>query len=72
MPHRIYLPGPLLSGKPVRPRTPEEQARRDRECTRANSRRTTPAETRTGHEAIAYECLLYDLDPRATAGRFDR
>lgn len=71
-PSRIYLPGPLLSGKPVRARTPQEQARRDRECTRANSRRTTPADTRAGQEAIIYECLLYDLGPKAATGRFDR
>jgi len=72
VPDRMYLPGPLLSGKPAPARTTEQQARRDRECTRANSRHTNPAETRTGHEAIAYECLLYDLGPKATAGRFDR
>ncbi|HYI65232.1 MAG TPA: alpha/beta hydrolase-fold protein [Allosphingosinicella sp.] len=72
LPARIYLPGPLLSGRPLRARTPEEQARRDRACTRENARRTTPAATRTGHDAIAYECLLYDLGPRAPTGRFDR
>jgi uncharacterized protein len=72
LPARIYLPGPLLSGSPLRQRTAEENARRADACSRENGRRTTPAETRTGHDAITYECLLYDLGPRAAAGRFDR
>lgn len=71
-PSRIYLPGRLLSGYPLRERTPEENARRARECTRDNARRTTPAMTRAGHDAITYECLLYDLGPRPAAGNFDR
>lgn len=71
-PSRVYLPGALLSGRPLRRRTPEEEARRARECTREVARRVTPADTRTGHDEIAYECLLYDLGPRAAAGRFDR
>lgn len=71
LPARIYLPGPLLSGRPLRERTSEEEARRARECNRENSRRITPAETRTGHDAITYECLLYELGPRATNGRFE-
>lgn len=71
-PSQIYLPGPLLSGRPVRPRTPAEEARRARACTRAEARRTTPAETRANEDAIIYECLLYDLGPKATSGRFDR
>lgn len=72
LPARIYLPGPLLSGSPLRQRTAEENARRAEACGRENGRRTTPGETRTGHDAITYECLLYDLGPRAAAGRFDR
>jgi hypothetical protein len=71
-PSRIYLPGALLSGRPLRQRTPAEEARRARECTREAARKTTPAETLTGHEKITYECLLYDLGPRAAEGRFDR
>lgn len=71
-PARVYLPGPLLSGRPVRARTPAEQRRLDATCGRADARRTTPAATRTGHDAIAYECLLYDLGPRPTRGRFER
>lgn len=71
-PSRIYLPGPLLSGRPLRPRTAAEEVRRIRECTRANARRTNPAQTRTGHDAITYECLLYDLGPRPAASRFGR
>ena len=71
-PSRVYLPGALLSGRPLRQRTPEEEKRRARECTRDAARKITPAETRTGHDKITYECLLYDLGPRATAGRFDR
>lgn len=71
-PSRIYLPGPLLSGSPLRARTPEEEARRAAECTRDNSRPVTPAETRTGHDAITYECLLYDYGARPTAGNFER
>ncbi|MEQ9661733.1 MAG: alpha/beta hydrolase-fold protein [Parasphingopyxis sp.] len=71
-PSRIYLPGPLLSGHPVRERTAEEQARRDAECTRENARATTPATTRSGMDAIAYECLLYDLGPVPVAGNFER
>ena len=72
LPARIYLPGPLLSGSPLRQRTAQENARRAEQCGRENGRRTTPSETRTGHDAITYECLLYDLGPRAAAGRFDR
>jgi len=72
LPARIYLPGPLLSGSPLRQRTAQENARRAEPCGRENGRRTTPAQTRTGHDAITYECLLYDLGPRAAAGRFDR
>jgi predicted alpha/beta superfamily hydrolase len=71
-PARIYLPGPLLNGRPLRKRTAEEDVRRAKQCSREVARRTTPGETRTGHEAITYECLLYDLGPRASAGRFDR
>jgi len=71
-PARVYLPGPLLAGVPLRERTAEENARRARECTRENSRRTTPGETLTGHEAITYECLLYDLGPRPVAGNAGR
>jgi predicted alpha/beta superfamily hydrolase len=67
LPSRVYLPGPLLAGQPLRERTAEENVRRARECTRENSRPTTPAETRAGNEAIIYECLLYDLGPRPTA-----
>jgi predicted alpha/beta superfamily hydrolase len=71
-PSRIYLPGPLLSGFPLRARTAAEEARRATECTRQSARSATPQQTRTGHEAIAYECLLYDLGPRPTKGRFRR
>ncbi|HEX8444265.1 MAG TPA: alpha/beta hydrolase-fold protein [Allosphingosinicella sp.] len=71
-PSRIYLPGALLSGRPLRQRTPQEEIRRARECTREVARKTNPGETRTGHEKITYECLLYDLGPRAAEGRFDR
>lgn len=70
-PSRIYLPGPLLAGTPLRARTAAEEARRARDCTRANARPTTPAQTRTGHEAITYECLLYDLGPRPSAGTLE-
>lgn len=71
-PARIYLPGPLLSGRPVRERTKEELTRRERECTRETSRRTVPGATRTGHDALLYHCLLYDLGPVATEGNFKR
>jgi hypothetical protein len=71
-PSRIYLPGPLLNGRPLRERTAAENERRARECTRAAARRVTPADTRKNHKAITYECLLYDLGPRAAEGRFDR
>lgn len=71
-PSRIYLPGPLLAGYPLRHRTPEEQTRLDGECTRANARVTTPATTRTGIDGITYECLLYDLGPLPIAGNFER
>jgi hypothetical protein len=36
------------------------------------ARKTTPAETRTGHDKITYDCLLYDLGPRPAEGRFER
>lgn len=71
-PSRIYLPGPLLSGVALRPRNPAEEQRRARTCTRETARPTTPAATRIGHDAITYECMLYDLGPRATDGRYDR
>lgn len=69
-PTRIYLPGALLSGTPLRERTAAENERRARPCTRAVARRVVPADTRTNHEAITYECLLYDLGPRASEGQF--
>ena len=72
VPSQIYLPGPLLTGRRMRERTAAENARRERKCTRENSKRTTPGETRTIEDAIIYECLLYDLGPRAAYGRFDR
>lgn len=72
LPTRVYPPGPLLSGRPLRARTPEEEARRGRECTRDGARPTTPAQSRTGHGAIVYECLLYDLGPRTAIGTFRR
>lgn len=72
MPYRIYLPGPLLNGEPVRARTAEEEARLESECTRDNARATTPATTQTGIDAITYECLLYDLGPVPVAGNFER
>ncbi len=56
----------------MRPRTAAENVRRDQACTRESARSTTPAETRVGHDAIAYECLLYDLGPKASVGRFER
>lgn len=71
-PAQFGIPGALLSGRPLRERTPEELARRDRPCARETARPATPAETRTGHDAVTYECLLYDLGPRPAAGRFDR
>ena len=71
-PSRIYLPGPLLSGRPMRERTAAENQRRGRECTRAVARRVTPADTRGSDDRFAYECLLYDLGPRARDGPFDR
>lgn len=71
-PSRIYLPGALLAGRPMRERTAAENERRARECTRAIARKVTPADTRTNHDAITYECLLYDLGPRAAEERFDR
>ena len=71
-PAQFGIPGALLSGRPLRERTREELARRDRPCTRETARLATPAETRTGHDAITYECLLYDLGPRPAAARFER
>lgn len=71
-PARLYLPTRLLSGRPMRARSPAENARRGRECTRGTARATTPRETKTGHDAIAYECLLYELGPAPTAGNFKR
>jgi hypothetical protein len=71
-PSRIYLPGPLLSGVPMRERTAGENARRARECTRADARQTTPGETRHDNDAFTYECLLYDLGPRPAAGSSGR
>ena len=67
-PWREYQPDYLISGMTPHERTPAEQARVDEECTRANSRPTTPEATSEGRERLYYECLLLDLGPRAREG----
>ncbi|MBC7986777.1 MAG: alpha/beta hydrolase [Sphingomonadaceae bacterium] len=71
-PTRLYRPGPLLSGQPLPPRTAAHDALMASECARETSRRATPADTRGDHDALFYECQLYDLGPRATVGNFER
>lgn len=72
LPTHVYPPGRLVGGSPARPRTPAEQARLDAPCTRANARRTNPGDTPVDRGARSYECVLYDLGPRSTAGRMRR
>lgn len=71
-PARIYLPTQLLSGRPMRERNAAENARRERECTRAIARRSAPRNTRVELDPQPYECLLYDLGPVPAAGNFRR
>ncbi len=71
-PSREYKSYPLIGGPEVGERTPEEQARYDTECTRENSRPTTPGATARGRERLYYECLLYDLGPTPREGTLGR
>ena len=48
-----------------------DKAKLASECTMQNSRRTTPEATRQGQERLFYDCLLYDLGPRAREGNWD-
>lgn len=67
-PGREYKSIPLMGGPEIGERTPEEQARYDTECTSGNSRWTTPGAAAQGRARLYYECLLYDLGPRAREG----
>lgn len=71
-PSRIYRPGPLLAGVPLRDRTPDEDVRLAAPCTRDDALKTTPELTRSAHDQVTYACLLYDLGDRAEAGNFER
>ena len=67
-PSREYRAQPLIGGPPVREDTATEAARAAIECTRENSRHTTPGAAAAQREAIYQECLLLDLGPRAREG----
>ena len=67
-PTREYRAQPLIGGPPTREDTPEEAARREVECTRENSRPTTPGAAEQGRDRLYYECLLLDLGPRPREG----
>ena len=71
-PTREYRAQPLIGGPPSREDTAEEAARAAVECTRENSRPTTPGAAAAQREAIYQECLLLDLDPRPHEGTLDR
>ncbi|MCB2065428.1 MAG: alpha/beta hydrolase [Erythrobacter sp.] len=71
-PDREY-PSPALMGGADDPvYTTQESARLAQECTRANSRPTTPGASAQGIERLYYECLLYDLGPRPREGTMVR
>ena len=67
-PAREYRAQPLIGGPAVRENTPVEDAREATECTRENSRSTTPEAVAAQRESLYYECLLYDLGPRPREG----
>lgn len=71
-PDREYKSYPLIGGTAVGERTPEEQARIDTECTRENSRPTTPGAAAMGRDRHYYACLLYDLGPTPREGTLGR
>ncbi len=71
-PDREYKPQALIGGSSAANDTAEELARREMECTRENSRPTTPGAAEQGRERLYYECLLYDLGPVAREGTLGR
>ena len=67
-PDRTYRPHPTMSGIPITPRTAEMEARAAVECDLANSRPTTPADTRLNRDRTFYECVLYDYGDLPSRG----
>lgn len=61
---REYRPGGDLLGREAEPRTAEEQALLDTECTAQNTIALTPEAARSGRERLFYRCLRLDLGPR--------
>ncbi|MDQ3287450.1 MAG: alpha/beta hydrolase-fold protein [Pseudomonadota bacterium] len=68
VPDRTWRPHATLSGIALTPRTADMEARAAVECDEANSRRTTPADTRIRREDTFYECVLYDYGDTPTRG----
>jgi predicted alpha/beta superfamily hydrolase len=68
LPDRSYRPHPIMSGIPVTPKTKEMEARAAVECDAANSRPTTPADTRKRRDQTFYECVLYDYGDAPSRG----
>lgn len=72
LPDRTYRPHPAMSGIAITPRTTEMEARAAKACSAANSRRTTPADTRRRRDETFYECVLYDYGDRPSRGNLGR
>lgn len=68
MPTREYKADGLLGGMASAKDSPEELARKDQECTLANSRVTTPGAASQGLDRLYYECLILDLGPTPREG----
>lgn len=66
--HREYRPGNEMLGRKAEPRSAEEQALLDEECTADNTLATTPEATAMGRDRLFYRCLRLDLGPRAREG----
>ena len=71
-PTKTGRPGALLSGVPLGELTEEQKAQRDAPCERATSKLSNPKDQNLNAEIEPYACLLLELGPRSTAGRFDR
>ncbi len=67
---REYRPDSELLGRESAPRTAEEQALLDEECSAENTLATTPGAAAMGRDRLFYRCLKLDLGPRAREGNF--
>lgn len=69
---REYRPDSEMLGRPANPRTAEEQALLETECTSENTIPLTPQAAKMGRERLFYRCLQLDLGPRAREGNLGR